>query len=94
MKSWKHQDLAFERFKDSEIAALLFDCGTGKTRTAIRIAEHKDMPVIVIAPKNLCLQWRDAIAEHGEKSSDIFVFDNSKKNRKGYAEALDDFIKS
>jgi superfamily II DNA or RNA helicase len=92
MKSWKHQDIGFERFKDSEYFGLLFDCGTGKTRTAIKIAEHKEMPTIIIAPKNLCLQWADAIKEHGEKESDIFVFNNKYKNKKSYQKALADFL--
>lgn len=92
MKSWKHQDVAFDRFKDSDVFALLFDCGTGKTRTAIKIAEHKEMPTIVIAPKNLCLQWKDAIMEHGDKEADIFVFDNKNKKKKSFQKALADFL--
>lgn len=92
IKDWIHQDLAIERFSEKEIMGLLFDCGTGKTRTAIKIAENKEMPVIIIAPKSLCYQWKDAIEEHGEKDSDVFVFDNSKKNTKKFKKALDEFM--
>ena len=93
IKDWKHQDLAIERFSDKEIMGLLFDCGTGKTRTAIKIAENKEMPVIIIAPKTLCLQWEEAIKEHGDKESDIFVFDNVKKKTKKFQKALAEFLK-
>ena len=92
MKSWRHQDIAIERFKDKERIGLLFDCGKGKTRTAIKIAEEKDMPVLVICPKALTVQWADAIHEHGEVESDIFVFSNAKKNTKKFQEDLDAFL--
>ena len=93
MKSWKHQEAAVERFKDKEIAGLLFDCGTGKTRTAIKLAEAKGMPVLIIAPKSLCSQWGEAIAEHSEAfDNDILVFDNAKKNTAKAQRALEDFL--
>jgi superfamily II DNA or RNA helicase len=93
LKSWKHQDIALQRFKDKKKVGLLFDCGTGKTRTAIKIAEEKDMPVIVICPKSLTLQWADAIKEHGDKDADVFVFNNLKKNTVKFKKALDEFLK-
>lgn len=95
MKSWKHQELAIERFKDKEIMGLLFDCGTGKTRTAIKIAEEKEMPVLIIAPKNLCNQWKAAIAEHSNYfDNDVFIFDNAKKNTQKFKKELDKFMSS
>ena len=91
--NWKHQDIALDRYKDEEYFGLLFDCGTGKTRTAIKIAEEKDMPVLIIAPKNLCKQWKDAIEEHGRGGDAVFVFQNDKKKTKKHQAAFDSFMK-
>ena len=91
-QNWVHQELAVERFKNKEYFGLLFDCGTGKTRTAIKIAEEKDMPVLVIAPKNLTGQWADAIREHGEKEADILIVEASKRNTQKFKARLDEFL--
>lgn len=92
VKDWKHQEIAFERFKEAPFFGLLFDCGTGKTRTAIRIAEHKDMPVLVIAPKSLLKQWKDAISEHGEKESEVLIVDAQKRKTKAWKETFWRFL--
>lgn len=92
LQDWAHQNIAFERFKDKEFFGLLFDCGTGKTRTFIRIAEDKELPVLVIAPKNILEQWEEAIEEHGEKDSDVFIFENSKKKTKKFKKAFQEFL--
>jgi len=91
--NWLHQDMAIQKFKDKDFFGILFDCGTGKTRTAIKIAEEKNKPVLIIAPKNLVNQWYDAIKEHGECDSEILVVDSAKKNTKRFKERLDAFLK-
>jgi superfamily II DNA or RNA helicase len=90
--NWKHQDIALERYKGSEYFGLLFDCGTGKTRTTIKIAEAKELPVLIIAPNNLCKQWKEAIEEHGRGGDTVFVFQNDKKNTKKHQKAFDAFL--
>lgn len=63
---WKHQENAIARFKEEEIVGLLFDCGTGKTRTAIGIIDEKikkgDIDsVVLIVPKILMRQWEEEL---------------------------------
>lgn len=86
MKNWKHQDVAIERFTDAEFFGLLFDCGTGKTHTAIEIAKKKKRNNTIVAPKNLMKQWKDALIASGVKEEDIFVYNAQKlKTKKGRA---------
>ena len=92
MPNWKHQDLAVARFKESEYFGLLFDCGTGKTRTAKLIADEKERNNLVVAPKNLRNQWVEALKELGVDEKDIFVYDSTKmKTKKGRA-AFEKFL--
>ena len=92
--NYKHQDEAIKRYKNKDFFGLLFDCGTGKTFTAIQIAEEKELPVIVIAPKNICSQWKNDIKELGKKESSVFVVDAQKRSTKKYQEELDRFLNS
>ncbi len=94
IKDWAHQSIAVTRFKTKEFFGLLFDCGTGKTRTAIKIAEEKEMPVLVIAPDNLLTVWEDAIKEHATKETDFFLYNSKKKNTKKYQEAFEQFLEA
>ena len=87
MKNWKHQDIAIERFSAKEFFGLLFDCGTGKTRTAIQISFKKDRNTTVIAPKNTVKQWRESLIASGVPKEDIFILNNAKlKTKKGLKE--------
>lgn len=57
-----HQSVAFERFKDKAVCALLWPMGRGKTKTAIDIMVHKFMRgeicrVLIIAPNTVHSQW-------------------------------------
>lgn len=59
-----HQWDSYERFKDSDIFALLADRGVGKTRIAIDICSHKHQQgdldaVLIIAPNVVHTQWID-----------------------------------
>lgn len=67
-KLWQHQAYAVNKYKDREYFGLLFPTGTGKTLTACRIAEEKDMPVLIIAPNALCKQWADELTNKDEES--------------------------
>ena len=92
MSDWKHQIQAKKRFSPAKFFALLFDCGTGKTRTAIRIAEEKELPVLVIAPKNLCNQWRDQIKDLVGEEEDVLVVRAAQLKTKRFAARLDSFL--
>lgn len=92
MKDWIHQEKATKRFSPAKFFGLLFDCGTGKTRTAIRIALNKQLPTLVIAPKNLCKQWKDAINVLDEDHSPVLVVRACDIKKKKFARALDSFL--
>ena len=89
MKLWNHQKYAIEKFKDRPFFGLLFDCGLGKTVTAIKIAEEKERPVLIIAPNVLCKQWAEEIADKGEKEWTTLVCTSKTKNTKRFKEAFE-----
>ena len=88
MKLWNHQKYAIEKFKDRHFFGLLFDCGLGKTVTAIKIAEAKERPVLIIAPNVLCKQWEDEIKDKKEKDWTTLVCTSKTKNTKRFKEAF------
>lgn len=91
-KSFKYQEEAIEKVKDLPFAMLNMACGTGKTHTAINIAQHKDMPTIIIAPKNVLSSWKDELMEEGVAEEDIWVY-TAEDKRKGGDTYIDDFKK-
>lgn len=94
MKNWKHQDIAIERFWNREFFGLLFDCGTGKTRTAMQIADKKDRNNTVIAPKNTCKQWREALINAGVSDKDIFIFNSTEMRKKKVKKQFQEFLEN
>ena len=87
-KLWKHQAYALEKYKNRPFFGLLFDMGLGKTLTAIKIAEEKERPVLIIAPNALCQQWKDEIDKYKEKDWNVLVCTSKTKNTKKFKEAL------
>lgn len=83
---WAHQKYAIEKYKDREYFGLILPCGAGKTLTAIRIAEAKDKPVLIIAPNVLCQQWKEDIEENKEKDWEVVVCTSKTKNTKKFKE--------
>jgi superfamily II DNA or RNA helicase len=92
MNNWKHQEVAIERFTDAEFFGLLFDCGTGKTRTAIEISKKKNRDNTVFAPKNLIKQWYDALIDSGVSEKDIYVYNTTKLKTKKGRKSFEDFL--
>lgn len=93
-KLWAHQKYAFDKYKDRESFGLLFPTGTGKTLTASRIAESKDLPVLIIAPNALCKQWADELTNKSEdriteKDWEVVVCTSKSKHTKKFKEALE-----
>ena len=66
-KLWAHQKYAIDKYKDRPFFGLIFATGMGKTLTATRIAEEKDVPVLIIAPNALCKQWEKELKSHNEE---------------------------
>ena len=89
-KLWKHQRCAIDKYKDRPFFGLLFSCGLGKTLTAIRIAEEKDRPVLIIAPNALCQQWKDEIEANKEKDWNVLICTSKTRHNKKFKEALEE----
>lgn len=77
----EYQKKIIDRMKDLPYMMIDASCGTGKTLTAIHIAEHKQKPTMVIAPKNLMGTWREELLADGVREEDIFVYDASRKDK-------------
>lgn len=89
MKLWNHQQYAVDRYKDRHFFGLLFDMGLGKTLTAIKIAEAKDKPVLIIAPNALCEQWKEEIEKYEEKEWEVAVCTSRTRKTKKFQQALE-----
>lgn len=87
-KLWNHQKYAIDKYKGKKFFGLLFDMGLGKTLTAIKLAEEKERPVLIIAPNALCQQWKDEIDKYKEKDWNVLVCISKTKNTKKFKEAL------
>ena len=90
---WSHQKYAIEKYKNEPFFGLLFDCGLGKTLTACRIAEKKDLPVLIIAPNVLCNQWKEELEDKSEerittKDWNVVLCTSKNKKTKRFKEAL------
>lgn len=90
-KLWQHQQYAVNKYKDREYFGLLFPTGTGKTATAIAIAEEKDMPVLIIAPNALCKQWEEELhkEDNCNKEWETLVCTSKTKNTKKFKESFE-----
>lgn len=85
MGDYSWQVKAVARHTDDRISAIVAACGTGKTRTGIRLAVAKfvrrHLPVIVIAPKNLVKQWRDDIHDIAGKDEKVWIYDSGEARK-------------
>lgn len=96
-----YQREAFDRFKDRNSFALMFDMGLGKTKTAIDIAVYKYLrgeieAVMLIAPNGVHVQWvSEQMPLHCKVDWEAFIWDSAKLGRKYYkAEGNKFFSKS
>lgn len=88
-KLWNHQKYAIDKYKSRSFFGLLFDMGLGKTLTAIRIAEEKERPVLIIAPNTLCEQWEEDIEKDSEKNWEVVICTSKTKKTKKFKEAFE-----
>ena len=93
-KLWNHQRYAIDKYKNRSFFGLLFDMGLGKTLTAIRIAEEKERPVLIIAPKALCNQWQEEIEANKEKDWNVVVCTSDTKKKKSFREAFEKLMET
>jgi SNF2 family DNA or RNA helicase len=93
-----HQYEAYMRFRDAEYFALLFEMGTGKSKTAIDIAQYKYIngmidAVLIIAPNNVHTQWvKEQFPAHCGIEYDIMVYNSSKLKNKFYSLRMETFL--
>lgn len=64
MELYRHQLDDIDRFKDSDGFGIFGEMGTGKSATALKIAEHKYLKgdidrLLIIAPNDIHKQWTD-----------------------------------
>lgn len=91
LKLWNHQKYAIDKYKGRKFFGLLFDMGLGKTLTAIKLAEEKERPVLIIAPNALCQQWKDEIDKYKEKDWNVLICTSKTRHNKKFKEALEEF---
>lgn len=89
-KLWNHQKYAIDKYKGKKFFGLLFDMGLGKTLTAIKLAEEKERPVLIIAPNALCQQWKDEIDKYKEKDWNVLICTSKTRHNKKFKEALEE----
>lgn len=97
-----HQARIFEETKDLQAHALLWEQGTGKTKTAIDTAAHLFMAgklraVVVLAPKAVAPNWvldelPDHLPDEVAKRSRVFLWETEGAGGKGYQRRLDEFL--
>lgn len=97
-KLWQHQKYSVDKYKDRPYFGLLFDMGLGKTLTASRIAEEKDLPVLIIAPNTLCEQWQEELTDKSDerittKDWEVLLCTSKTKNTKKFKLALEELCK-
>jgi superfamily II DNA or RNA helicase len=95
---WQHQKYSVDKYKDRSYFGLLFDMGLGKTLTASRIAEEKDLPVLIIAPNALCEQWQEELTDKSDerittKDWEVLLCTSKTKNTKKFKLALEELCK-
>jgi SNF2 family DNA or RNA helicase len=76
---WEHQKIAVERYlKENEIA-LLWDCGTGKTRAVIELLRYKYREAgllrktLILCPAVVVQNWADEIDEYSNIASNFVL---------------------
>lgn len=64
---------------------------THNTRTAISIAEEKEMPVLIIAPAALCNQWKEALEDKKNTNKDweVVMCTSRTKTTKKFRESFE-----
>ena len=81
-KPYEWQKKAIAEKKGKEFFMLNCSCGLGKTYTFIEIVRDHSHPKIVIAPNNICRQWKDELIDEGINKDRIWVFNQPEMSKK------------
>ena len=79
---YEWQKKAIAEKKGEEFFMLNCSCGLGKTYTFIEIIRNHPSPKIIIAPKNICNQWKEELKDEGIQEKEIWVFDRPTMTKK------------
>jgi superfamily II DNA or RNA helicase len=81
-KPYKWQQEAISSKKDKEFFMLNCCCGAGKTYTFIELIREHSNAKIIIAPKNICKQWKQELMDEGIDPRKIWVYDQPEASKK------------
>lgn len=76
---WEHQSRALENSRARDYYALFFDCGTGKTLTAIQIFRKKMneakrfLPTLILGPPIIVQNWKEEILKFSKIPEDKII---------------------
>ena len=85
LTNFKHQTDVIERFKDDSRGAIFLEMGLGKSRIAIKIAEHQFnqkniTAVMIVMPKSLLTNWANIeIPTHSDNPYSIYMWHGKEK---------------
>ena len=96
MKDYAWQIAAVLRFAKAAFCTIVAACGTGKTRVGIKLALAKNLPTIVITPKNISRQWRDDILSIAGDKESVWLYDapTEHKDPDKYAYEFEKWLRS
>lgn len=81
-KPYEWQSKAIAEKKNKEFFMLNCSCGLGKTYTFIEIVRDHKNPKIIIAPNNICRQWKNELMDEGIEEKKIWVFNQPEMSKK------------
>src|SRR6266566_1389243 len=80
---WDSSERLCEILHHFNSAADVSDCGSGKTFTALAVAQELQLPTLIVCPKIACSAWRTTAEEFfGEKFS-IINYESLRTGRSG-----------
>jgi len=80
-KPYEWQKQAIAQKKNKEFFMLNCSCGLGKTYTFIEIIRDHKNAKIIIAPKNICGQWKNELMDEGIAAEKIWVYDQPEASK-------------
>jgi len=80
-KPYEWQKKAIAQKKKQEFFMLNCSCGLGKTYTFIEIIRDHKNAKLIIAPKNICDQWKRELIDEGIDEKLIWVFDQPEMSK-------------
>jgi len=81
-KPYEWQSKAIKDKKNKEFFMLNCSCGLGKTYTFIEIIREHESAKLIIAPKNICNQWKNELVDEGIDEKVIWVFDQPTMSKR------------